>query len=384
MGHDRKTSGFIAAALMSITGSTALADIEEFDRLAYGLSDIDTVLEGSALQFSPVGNTTITVYGFVRAEAFYDLDFQQGDLSRVGRIGDPAFETDGAFDTSVRVSRFGIRSVTNSDIGEIGTQLEYDLFGSGGDDSGSPNLRLRHANITVGDTILVGQFWTNFMPLVHYPRTADFNGPVGITFARVPQLRYTNSAGPLQYSVSIEESNGVSTDPVLTAAALYSGDTWSVRAAGLVGTADVPDGSGDTVDSNGITLSGSIEPWQGGSITATYVNGEAISSYLIGPGADVVGGEANGVEGFTFEIRQAVSETLNLGIAYGSEEYDLATPGATGQTDFTDLETVHVNAFYTPVENMTIGLEYIYGERTSSTGVTADASRIGSSITFSF
>ena len=67
------------------------------------------------LSFSVADTTTITLYGFVRAEAFYDSDFQQGDFSRTSRIGEPAFATDGAFDTSVRVSRFGIRSRSETD-----------------------------------------------------------------------------------------------------------------------------------------------------------------------------------------------------------------------------------------------------------------------------
>ena len=333
---------------------------------------------GPSLSF---GNTQVTIYGFARAEAFYDFDFQQGDLTRTGRIGEPEFATDGAFDTSVRVSRFGIRSATPTDIGEIGAQLEFDLFGSGGDDSGSPNLRLRHANVTIGDHWLFGQYWTNFMPLSHYPTTADFNGPVGITFARVPQIRYTGGSGNLEYSFSIEEATAASDDPVLTAAAAYSADRWSGRIAGLLGRADSDIGTG-TVDTNGVTVSGSFSPWEGGSITGTFVTGDGIGSLLIGGGDAVVGGVANSADGYTLELRHQLSDSWDFGIAYGREDYDLAT--ATSTLDFTELETFHVNAFYRPVDNLTIGLEYINGERTTSGGQSFDADRIGASVTFSF
>ncbi len=330
------------------------------------------------LTFGTTG-TEVSIYGFVRAEAFYDNDFQQGDLTRTGRIGEAAFATDGAFDTSVRVSRFGIRSATETDIGTIGTQLEFDLFGSGGDDSGSPNLRLRHANVTIGDTWLVGQFWTNFMPLSHYPRTSDFNGPVGITFARVPQIRYSSGVGNLDYSFSVEESNGASSDPVFTAAADYNADNWSARIAGLTG--QVASG-GSTFSTNAITLSGSVQPWDGGVISATYVSGDGIGDYLIGGGDAVVGGSVNGADGYTLEIRQQLGERWNIGLAYGREDYDLAT--STGTIDFTELETVHANVFYNPTDRLTLGLEYIHGERTTSAGTTFEADRIGASVTFSF
>ncbi len=366
-----------SAAALAVTMHPAFAQEGRIEALEARVAELEN---GDRPQLSFGGNTEIELYGFVRFEAFHDLDFQQGDLTRTGRIGEPAFATDGSFDTSVRVSRFGIRSSTQTDIGVIGTQLEFDLFGSGGDDTGSPNLRLRHANVTIDDYLLVGQFWTNFMPLSHYPRTADFNGPVGITFARVPQIRYSGSSGNFDYSVSIEESNGTSTDPVFTAAGAYSGDRWSARAAGIIGQIDAA--GGGTTDLNGITLSGSVEPWEGGAVTATYVTGEGLGAYLIGGGDAEVGGVENDATGYTLEVRQQVGEKWNFGIAYGREDYDL--PTSTGTIDFTELETVHVNAFYQPTDRLTVGLEFIRGERTTSGGATFEADRVGASVTFSF
>ena len=333
------------------------------------------------LAFSVGQSTTVTVYGFARAEAFYDFDFNQGDLSRVSRVGEPDFETDGEFETSVRVSRFGIRSNTATDFGEIKTQLEFDLFGSGGDISTSPNLRLRHANININDTWLIGQFWTNFMPLSHYPRTADFNGPVGITFARTPQIRYTFNTGGLRLSASLEEASGGSSDPVLTGAAFYEGNNWSARIAGLTGTFVDPV-TGDDLDTNALTLSGQIKPWTGAAFTATYTTGEGIGNLLIGPGAQSIGGVVSDADGFTLEYRQDINDKFSVGVAYGDESYDL--PTSTGAIDFTDVDTLHVNAFYTPVENLTLALEYIFIERTDSFGVDSDANRVGASVTFRF
>lgn len=355
------------------------------------LGDPDQIGQNHGLgnfSFSAGSSTTVTVYGFVRAEAFYDFDFRQGDTSNPGAVGDPALATDGEFDTSIRVSRFGIRSSTDTEIGKIGTQLEFDLFGSGGDQASSPNLRVRHANITVGDAWLLGQFWTNFMPLSHYPTTADFNGPVGITFARVPQIRYTWNAGNgLQLSTSLEEFNGAtnSADPVLTAAAAYTSDTFSLRAAGLIGTFEA---GGQTLDTEGLTVSGSFKPWQGGTFTASYVTGQALGNLLIGAGGAAaslqVGGVENEAEGFTIEYRQDLSEKLNVGIAYGSESFDLPIGIGAGGNSFNDLESLHVNAFFTPVENFTIGVEYIRLDSEGPGGFAASADRVGLSATLRF
>ncbi|MEJ6389599.1 DcaP family trimeric outer membrane transporter [Gymnodinialimonas ulvae] len=337
------------------------------------------------LSFGIADTTTLTIYGFIRAEAFYDFDFAQGDLSRAGRVGDPTFEVDDSeFDTSVRVSRFGIRSNTDTSFGSVATQLEFDLFGSGGDQSQSPNLRLRHANLRVtsgNSEVLLGQFWTNFMPLVHYPTTADFNGPVGITFARVPQARYTYRNNGLELSASLEESAGGdnSSDPVFTAAAFYGTDLFSVRAAVLTGTFEQ---GGDEFDTNGITLSGSVNPWEGGSVGLTLTAGEGLGNLLIGGGARQVGGAENESESLTFEFRQDISDALSAGIAYGLEDYDLATTGGL-PGGFDRLESVHVNAFYSPIDALTYGVEYIHIESEGPLD-SAEADRIGVSATLRF
>lgn len=374
--------GALLTAGMALTGGVASAQSVELDELRARVESLEAsnANTGGPTNFTLGDGTTVEVYGFVRAEAFYDFDFDQGDLSRAGRIGNEAFATDGEFETSVRVSRFGIRSSTATGIGEVKTQLEFDLF-SGSDVSTSPNLRLRHANVQIGDSLLFGQFWTNFMPLVHYPTTADFNGPVGITFARVPQFRYTYNAGNgLVLSGSIEEAAGGSSDPVVTAAAFYGTDNYSVRAAALGGTFDV---DGEELDTYGVTLSGSVSPWAGGSITATYTTGQALGNLLIGGGARVVDGEENDSESFTLEYRQDIGDQWNVGLAVGNENYDFATEGA-GNGDFTDLTSVHLNAFYSPVDNLTYGFEYIYIESENSDGFTSDGSRLGASVTFSF
>ena len=383
------TTVVLAAASMLATGAAAQSTSEQAEiadlrnRIAALEQANATAADRPRLAFSLGESTTVSIYGFVRAEAFYDFDFAQGDLSRAGRVGDPAFATDGEFDTSVRVSRFGIRSATETDIGTIGTQLEFDLFGSGGDDSSSPNLRLRHANVTIGDSLLFGQFWTNFMPLVHYPTTADFNGPVGISFARVPQARYTyNNSNGLTLSASIEESNGGSSDPIFTAAALYEADKFSLRGAVLAGEFDGP--GGESLTTNGLTLSAGFEPWKGGNVAVTYVTGQALGNLLIGGGTRSVGGVENDSDGFTIQLRQDIGEKWNVGIAYGNESYDLPRLIGAGANSFTDLESLHVNALYTPIENLTFALEYIRIETDGPAGFSESADRIGASITYRF
>jgi DcaP outer membrane protein len=359
---------------MSVCNLAHAQTAAEFEQLRARVEQLEAASQdsrNSGLTFGLGSATKLTVYGFIRAEAFYDFDFDQGDSSDIGAFG-TANATGGAFNTSTRVSRLGFRVESDTDIGKIGGQLEYDLFGS----NGTAELRLRHANITVGG-FLLGQFWTNFMPRDQQPTTADFTGSVGTAFARVPQLRYSGATGNLDYSFSIEEAAWASDDPVVTAAAEYGTDLFTVRLAGLSGKVIE---NGFENDAYGVTVSGAIKPWQGGLLSGTYVTGEGIGGILIGRGDGVTtAGTANDVEGFTLEVRQDLAETINVGIAYGQEDYD--NPG---DQDLSRLETVHVNAFWQPTDKLNFGVEYIFGKRTDGAGERLDGDRIGLSATFSF
>ncbi|WP_299894911.1 DcaP family trimeric outer membrane transporter [uncultured Ruegeria sp.] len=375
MTKTRKKALLLAASALSVTGTLGFAqDAEtqaELDALRARVEALESGKSSPANGDFRIGNTVLDVYGYVKADFFYDFDFDQGDTAFVNVIGEPSAATDGTFGATVRQSRIGLRTTTPSGIGDIGGQLELDLFGSGG----TAELRVRHANITIGDNWLIGQTWTNFMPLDTYPTSVEFNGPVGIPFARVPQVRYTNSFGTnTSFAVSIEEnvSGSNSDNPVLTASAEYNDGTYVARVSGLYGKAQ----SGNVeVDQTGFTISGSVRPWQGGLFQVNYVNGEALGPYLIGLGDPIVNGLANDVDGYTIEFRQDLSPKWNVGIAYGKEDYDL--PTSTGTLSFTELETIHVNAFYKATEDLTLSAEYIYGERNDApTGRTFDGSRV--------
>ncbi len=366
----------LAASALCVTGTVAFAQDAsqaELDALRARVEALEANKSGPANGDFRIGNTTLDVYGYVKADFFYDFEFDQGDTAFVNVIGEPSAATDGTFGATIRQSRIGLRTSTPTSIGEIGGQLELDLFASGG----TAELRLRHANITIGDNWLIGQTWTNFMPLNTYPTTVEFNGPVGIPFARVPQVRYTSTLGEYTTAaISIEENVGGSNsdDPVFTASAEYNDGTYVGRISGLYGNAQTSDGTVE-VDQWGFTASASARLWEGGLIQVNYVNGQAIGPYLIGIGDAIVGGEANDADGFTVEIRQDIGPKWNVGISYGREDYDL--PTSTGDLAFTELETIHVNAFYQATDNLTLSAEYIYGERNDvNSGNTFDGSRV--------
>ena len=167
----------------------------------------------------------------------------------------------------------------------------------------------------------------------------------------------------------------------MTAAAEYNDGKYVARVSGLYGTARESDTPGAAeVDQWGFTASASARLWEGGLFQVNYVNGQAIGPYLIGVGNAVVNGEANDVDGYTIELRQDIGAKWNVGISYGREDYDFATNSfsdGSGDLNFTELETIHVNAFYQATDSLTLSAEYIYGERNDvGTGDTFDGNRV--------
>ena len=70
--------------------------------------------------------------------------------------------------------------------------------------------------------------------------TVEFNGPVGVAFARVPQVCYANTIGfSTTFAVSVEENIGGSNsdDPVLTGSVEYNDGKYVARAVTLHGKA---------------------------------------------------------------------------------------------------------------------------------------------------
>ena len=81
------TTVVLAAASMLATGAAAQstseqAEIADLRNRIAALEQANATAENRPrLAFSLGESTTISIYGFVRAEAFYDFDFAQGDLS---------------------------------------------------------------------------------------------------------------------------------------------------------------------------------------------------------------------------------------------------------------------------------------------------------------
>lgn len=362
--------GAASAALAQSAGSSA-PDQAELDALRARVAALERAGTASPLKFSLKNGTTIELYGYVKSDLIADRDFNlgatTGGLATIGLPGGPAV---GDFTQGhARQSRFGL----NIDGGDFKARIEGDFFGAGN------AFRLRHA-YGEWNGLLIGQTWTNFMWLASYPGTLDFQGPAGIPFARVQQIRYTYDTGAgLTLSGSIEQdTSGTANSPSITAAVKYGFDRGAVRVSGIV--RDIAVGGVD-VDSWGVNIGGTVEPWQGGTLMANYSTGDANADLLVFglSGAAQFDGSEIEAEGMTFGISQKINDQFTLAAAYGLTELDRAVGTATQE-----LETIHLTAYYKPTKRITLGLEYFTGTRTQANGIEFDADRVQFSAQFNF
>jgi hypothetical protein len=102
----------------------------------------------------------------------------------------------------VRQSRLGVKSTTPTKYGELKTQFEFELFGTGVD-AGQTTFRLRHAYGELGQ-FGAGQTWSPFMDIDVFPNSLEYWGPNGMVFFRNLQFRWMPLKGRNSVTLAIE------------------------------------------------------------------------------------------------------------------------------------------------------------------------------------
>ncbi len=397
----------IAALLATTAAMPALAETaaELKQRIETLEKRIDSLEGEGRLKFA--NGTVVEIGGYIKTDFIYDFDEALGDAFNVDGISITAADDNARFRAHTRQSRLFFKTTTQTNSGPLKTHLEFDFFGSGGNEvfSNSYSPRLRHAYGSWNGWT-VGQTWSNFMPIESYPTTVDFNGPAGIPFVRQAQIRYTFPvSGNVMISASLENSEfsgrdaagtisesttsgiraGIDQAPDFTLAATWKGEKALVKLAGVLRKFDSPT-SNDTATGWGVNLSGNASLWEGGTLYGSLTYGDGIGRYLINGFAQDAFVDAAGnlqtIEaiGATFGVSQAFSPKLTGGLTLGYYEVnDTFAP-----TDTDNVSTAHLSLFYKPTERMTVGAELVYGRREIANGSSDDASRLQTSVQFSF
>jgi len=343
------------------------------------------------------------VYGFVMTDIRYDAEAKDPawfDVMRPTKLPvvDNGFGESGNTSFSVRQTRFGIKSFIPTDMGELKTQFEWELFGTGVD-AGQTTLRLRHAYGELGQ-FGAGQTWSPFMDIDVFPNSIEYWGPSGMAFFRNVQARWMPKQGDSRITIAIERP-GASADqgeyadrvelanvvprfpvPDLSAEWRHAGNWGYVELAGIAREI-----AWDDLDPTGPDISDEVIGWglhassnikfSNSVIRLSVLHGEGIQNYMndapedIGtePDPDNPGfpkGVAIPVTGVVAFLDHNWNSKWATSIGYSMVDIDNTEgqlPSAFKRGDY-----ALVNALYTPVPNLMLGPEVQWIQRENKGG----------------
>jgi len=364
----------------------------------------------------------LDIYGFIHTDAIYDVNRMDPDWKatlRPSKIpincpGDAGCGNDGETVLSARQSRLGFKGLIPTDVGDIKTIFEFELFGVG-DDAGETTFRLRHAWGELGQ-FGAGQTWSLFMDPSVYPNTIDYWGPPGMVFYRNVQVRWTPvQSEELRFAVAIE-SPGSALDqgkidtqdlddfggdfeswdqfPDFTTQVRLEQDWGHLQLAGIVRSLgfEIRAQNGGDPDGRefgyGANLSGSFKLFENDQILWQVVAGRGIANYMNDGGTDLApNGDLNEARavpslGWLLYYNRQWSERWTSSIGLGEHRQF----NTSGQSDdaFERGQLAQVNLLFHPTPDMYVGPEYIWGRRENNDGEDGMDNRVQISFHYNF
>ena len=362
------------------------------------------------------------IYGFAMLDIGHDfkqINPNWSDTMRVTRL--PSFENEFGRDhntfAGVRQSRLGVRSSTPTSAGELKTQFEFELFGTGVDE-GQTTFRLRHAYGELG-AFGAGQTWSPFMDPDVFPNSLEYWGPTGMVFFRNVQLRWMPIKGASNLTIALERpgasgDQGVYSDrvelsgirarfPIPDISASYKlARKWGyLRAAGMLREIKWDDVNDDQFDLSGdatgwgINLSSNLNLTKADVVRFQLVFGEGIQNYMNDSPVDIgiVNNPGNAVSpilgkpislvGLVLFIDHSWNDKFTSSIGYSRQEND--NTEAQAPNAFNTGQYALGNLLYTPVPNVMVGSELQWGRRENfSDGFQSDGLKLQFSFKYNF
>lgn len=389
----------------------------ELDESCARTEDIEEALEGCATveQFEEVmatpedhstlyDETEIKVGGYVKMDGLIS-DYSKAPTRGVGEdffipstIQTSGESGDPRLNLHAKETRFWLKSFTPTDSGDITTHFEIDfLLGQQGDErvGNSYSPRVRHASVS-WDRWTFGQTWTNFFNTSVLPDYLDFVGPVGVTFGRQAQFRYTAPTANGNWSISLENplttltpyGGGPRIDaddssfPDLVMRRDWTGGWGNLSIAALVrelkiDRADIKDSThGGAISIAGKFTLNDLDDlrWQVnyGNALGRYMGLNSFNVGTLDASNEIVLTTQYGV---LAAYRHRWSDRLHssLGASFSSAENDAAVSGFAVPANY---QSAHADIIWSPVNRMSIGAEYIWGRREDESGDTGMLNRL--------
>ena len=377
-----------------------------------------------------VGDTTADLYGYARLDMIYDFQAKLGNaVSRYAIRLEDRGGPDGHFETHAYQSRLGLSTSTMVGGSELKTVIEGDFWG--GSEQGQPRLRHAYAEWY---GVLAGQTWTNFGSFLQFTPTVDFYyQPGAATNVRPSQLRYTT--GPFSFALEDPETAGTlpraSYTYTTTSNVIVNGVNTQLTSQSTADTAgnDMPDftaryqgGSGklkysasavlrelsydatsrpstpqgwdsDKVLGWGLNVAASAKVSDRVTLRIGLTHGDGIGSYQLfapftSPAYVNKKGSLQTIKGTggTAGISIAAGKG-NINLSYGIATVDLDEGVADGSISATTnkmFDGTFLNYIWSPVKNISCGIEAGYHTREQYNGEEGHAVRLQGMVQYNF
>ena len=349
----------------------------------------------------PKGESTFEIYGFAMLDAGYQFKQNHPDWFDVIRpVKLPAFPNEfapnGKTYFGVRQSRLGVKSSTPTKFGELKTQFEFELFGTGVD-AGQTTFRLRHAYGELGQ-FGAGQYWSPFMDIDVFPNSIEYWGPNGMVFFRNVQFRWMPLKGRNAVTLAIERP-GASADqgqfadrieltgirpkfdiPDFSGNVRFTRDWGYFQAAGMIRRIKWVDTIDDDFDLDGseigagINLTSNLKFTEKDTGRFAFVFGQGIQNYMNDAPVDIgieltPGGDPRrpitGVALPMWSMVAFLDHNWNkrFSTAIGYSMLDIDNSSGQSPSAFRRGHYALGNLLYYPMENVMIGGEFQWGRR---------------------
>ncbi|MDM1286829.1 DcaP family trimeric outer membrane transporter [Acinetobacter indicus] len=322
-----------------------------------------------------LGNAEFNLYGNVRMDGSYQVEGSSRDLP-YNHINAVALEGNNESSDRLRstlsATRLGMDFKAPVGAGDkaLSGKIEVDFLGGDKFD----NLRIRHAYMSYANW-LIGQTWSNFAVPDYMPETVDALAYAGGAVKRFPQVRYTAKFSPqtnLVVAAEDPKDNSITQRlPALTARLNHQfADNMSVSARAMGHEKRI---NSDEEMAWGVGLGAKYDVTPSTTLKADYYHVKGDSSFVSFANTGTIQG-ANGLEQSEFDsitvgLTQKFNEKLRGTVGYGYMSFDqdadylAATPADKRTGVNKDLWQAWANVFYSPIKPVSLGLEYVYGER---------------------
>ena len=374
-------------------------------------------------QAKPEPKPSMEIYGFAMLDIGHDfkqINPNWSDTLRVTRL--PSFEKQFGEDhntfAGVRQSRLGVRTSTPTTLGELKTQFEFELFGTGVDE-GQTTFRLRHAYGELG-AFGAGQYWSPFMDIDVFPNSLEYWGPTGMVFFRNVQVRWMPIREENERLTLAVERPGASGDqgvyagrvelqgirarfPMPDISGEYRrGGKWGYgEVAGMLRYIKWDDVQNDGLDLAGdawgwgINLSSNLKPTGQDTVRLQFVFGEGIQNYMNDSPVDIgiqnnlsnpvrpLLGKPIPIIGIVAFLDHTWNEKFSSTVGYSRQDND--NTDAQAPNAFKDGQYALGNLLYDPAPTVMVGSELQWGRReNNSDGFASDGFKLQFSFKYNF